>query len=224
VEHASGLVLMVPGLYRARGARRDTLGVPVKDPEGRDEGEASSDLEQLGDAALVEAARAGRREAFDQLVVRHRRAVYQVCYRFTGNHEDASDLSQEAFLRAYRGLASFRGSAAFSTWLYRIAVNACLSRSTVRRPQPEEVDPERHVDATQMAADVALARTRNAARVRAAVAQLPDRQRATVILRVYHDLPHDQIAKILGSSVGAVKANLFHALRNLRRLLGEAET
>ena len=66
--------------------------------------------------------------AFDVIVERHRRSVYQLCYRFVGNHEDASDLSQDVFLRAYRGLGKFRGGSSLSTWLYRIGVNLCLNR------------------------------------------------------------------------------------------------
>ncbi len=80
------------------------------------------------DRALVEMCLGGRREAFDVIVERHQRQVYQLCYRFAGNHEDASDLAQDVFIRAYRGLHSFKGQAAFSTWLYRIGVNVCLNR------------------------------------------------------------------------------------------------
>src|ERR1043166_4614757 len=71
------------------------------------------------DAELVEACLAGRREAFDVLVERHRRHVYQLCYRFVGNHEDASDLAQDVFIRAYRGLKTFKSRSSLGTWLYR---------------------------------------------------------------------------------------------------------
>ena len=77
---------------------------------------------------------AGDRSAFDVLVRRHQRAIYAVCYRFAGNHADASDLAQDAFVRAYRGLARFKGDAAFGTWLYRIAVNVCLTRAAAKTP------------------------------------------------------------------------------------------
>ena len=80
------------------------------------------------DAALVRQCLAGDTDAFDVLVERHRRQVYQVCYRFVNNHEDASDLAQDAFLRAYRALHTFKGNSAFSTWLYRVAINVCLNR------------------------------------------------------------------------------------------------
>lgn len=177
-------------------------------------------MEALDDGALVAICLAGRREAFDILVTRHRRAVYQLCYRFTGNHEDASDLSQEVFIRAFRGLRTFGGRASLSTWLYRIGVNVCLNRVGRTTPVVVPLDEQQPADPVETAPDRVL-RHERAARVRKAIAQLPRKQRATVILRLYHELPHQEIARILGSSVGAVKANLFHALGNLRKLLGE---
>lgn len=173
------------------------------------------------DQALVQACLAGRRGAFDILVERHRRHVYQLCYRFAGNHEDASDLAQEVFIRAYRALAGFKGQSSVGTWLYRIAVNLCLNRVSIKAPRLETLENREHLDTANEAADAALVRAERAAEVRAAIARLPRKQRATLVLRVYHELPHDQIAGILGSSVGAVKANFFHAMANLKRLLKE---
>lgn len=175
------------------------------------------------DAELVEACLAGRREAFDVIVERHQRHIYQLCYRFTGNHEDASDLSQDVFVRAYRGLKTFRAQASLGTWLYRIAVNVCLNKVSAK-PRSEPLDPllaanDERVTSMEETAAEALLRGERAALVRAAIARLPKKQRATLVLRVYHDLPHEQIAGILGSSVGAVKANFFHALNNLKKLL-----
>lgn len=161
--------------------------------------------------------------AFDVLVERHRRSVYHLCYRFVGNHEDASDLSQEIFLRAHRGLNTFKGDSSLSTWIYRIGVNVCLSHLGARKPVTEPIEAERHVDRTVEPPEDRLAREEQARRVRAAIARLPEKQRATVILRLYHDLSHQEIANILGNSVGAVKANLFHALANLKKFLAAAE-
>ena len=183
-------------------------------------------LARLDDAALVAECLAGTDGAFDQLVERYRRPVYQVCYRFVGNHEDASDLSQEVFLRAYRGLKNFRGQAALSTWLYRIGVNVCLNRVGTKKAldsrTDEPIEAEQFVDGRSDSPAERLLREERSARVRAAIAQLPDKQRATLILRTYHELSHQEIAEILGSSVGAVKANFFHALGNLKKILGEA--
>jgi RNA polymerase sigma-70 factor (ECF subfamily) len=175
---------------------------------------------EIGDAELVAACLDGRAGAFDVLVERHQRSVYQLCYRFVGNHEDASDLSQDVFLRAYRGLRNFRGHASLGTWLYRIGVNVCLNRVGVKAPSTEPIDQRQHVDTRSVDASEQMLQAERAARVRAAIAQLPRKQRAALILRMYHDLPHQAIADALGSSVGAVKANVFHALQNLKKILG----
>jgi RNA polymerase sigma-70 factor, ECF subfamily len=175
------------------------------------------------DADLVAACVAGDKAAFDVLVERHRRQVYQVCYRFAGNHEDASDLAQDAFLRAYRALRTFKGNSAFATWLYRVAVNVCLNWKAGRQLPTEPIHDREFTDAAADPADRQAVRNENAAAVRAAIARLPAKQRATMILRAYQELPHEQIAAILGSSVGAVKANFFHALANLKKLLQESE-
>lgn len=176
---------------------------------------------ELDDLELASAAAAGSREAFDVIVERHRRAVYQVCYRFMNNHEDASDLAQDAFVRAWRGLKSFKGQAALSTWLYRIAVNACLNRVSTRTPITEPIDSTSALeDARVEGAQHKMLREERAVAVRKAIANLPEKQRATLILRTYHELSHQQIADTLGSSVGAVKANFFHALNNLKKILG----
>jgi RNA polymerase sigma-70 factor, ECF subfamily len=175
------------------------------------------------DAELVQACLAGRREAFDLIVERHQRHVYQLCYRFAGNHEDANDLAQDVFIRAYRGLKTFKGQASLGTWLYRIGVNVCLTK-VAAKGRSEPLDPllsanDARVVSHEETAAEALLRGERAAQVRAAIARLPKKQRATLVLRIYHDLPHEQIAGILGSSVGAVKANFFHALNNLKKRL-----
>jgi RNA polymerase sigma-70 factor (ECF subfamily) len=172
------------------------------------------------DQALVSASLSGDPSAFDEIVERHRRTVYQVCFRFVNNHEDASDLAQETFVRAWKSLASFKGQAALSTWLYRIAVNACLNRIAAKRPEVAAIDPDRFIDPASEAPGGRLLREERARAVRKAINELPEKQRATLILRAYHELPHQEIAEILGSSVGAVKANFFHALANLKKILG----
>lgn len=178
-------------------------------------------LAGLDEPALVEACLEGRPGAFDLLVERHRRTVYQLCYRFVGNHEDASDLSQDVFLRVFRGLKSFRGQASLSTWLYRIGVNVCLNRVSAKTLPSESIDERQFEDARAQSPDDRLLQEERGARVRAAVARLPPKQRATLILRMYHEMSHQEIADVLGSSVGAVKANFFHAMGNLKKLLGD---
>jgi len=167
--------------------------------------------------ALVEACRRGERDAFDGLVVRYQRDIYRLCYRYVNDHEDANDLAQEVFLKAWRAIGRFRGESRLATWLYRIAVNACLNHRALRRPATEALedtlaDPGRGALSLVESED-------ESRRVREAVARLPEKQRATLILKVYQELSHEEVAAVLGTSVGTVKSNLFHALANLRRLL-----
>jgi RNA polymerase sigma-70 factor (ECF subfamily) len=182
---------------------------------------ADVSVDDLDEHALVDACLAGRTGAFDLIVERHRRAVYQLCYRFVGNHEDACDLSQDVFLRAYRGLRSFRGQSTLKTWLHRISVNVCLNRVSVKALRTEPIEAQQFVDERGESASERMLRDERGVRVREAIAQLPRKQRATLVLRMYHEMSHQEIANVLGSSVGAVKANFFHAMGNLKRILGE---
>jgi RNA polymerase sigma-70 factor (ECF subfamily) len=169
------------------------------------------------DRDAIAACQRGEREAFDRLVQRYQRDVYRLCYRYVNNHPDASDMAQEVFLKAYRAIGSFRGDSSFSTWLYRIAVNTCLNFRAARRPPTAELTdsvPDRAESAAER-----LEHEEQARRVREAVSSLPEKQRATVILKIYHDLTHEEVAEIVGATVGTVKANLFHALGNLRKRL-----
>lgn len=182
---------------------------------------AVKSLAELDDAGLVAEAATGNREAFDIIVERHRRAVYQVCYRFMNNHEDANDLAQDAFVRAWKGLKNFKGQAALSTWLYRIAVNVCLNRVSMKTAVTEPIESTEHMaDARIEGAQHKMLREERAVAVRNAIASLPEKQRAALVLRTYHELSHQEIADMLGSSAGAVKANFFHALNNLKKILG----
>jgi RNA polymerase sigma-70 factor (ECF subfamily) len=189
-----------------------------------DRPDRQASLAGLDDRGLVAACRAGHHEAFDVIVERHRRAVYRLCYRFVGNHEDASDLTQEVFLRAYRALRSFKGDSSLGTWLYRIGVNVSLNRVSARTLPGEPIEVRDQVPDGGDDPATALLRSERSARVRAAITRLPRKQRVTLILRVYHELPHQEIAEIVGGSVGAVKANFFHALKNLRKLLADEPT
>jgi RNA polymerase sigma-70 factor (ECF subfamily) len=189
-------------------------------PEARAAGAADEiPLDAADDRALVDAFVRGHREAFDEIVRRHRRHVYLLCFRFVSNHEDAADLSQDVFVRAFKGLGRFKHESSLATWLYRITVNTCLNRTALKRPDTEPVDMADRVDARAVSPADAVVRQENAEAVRRAIRQLPPRQRATLILRVYRELSHEEVARVLGGTVGAAKTNFFHALQNLRRVL-----
>ena len=190
----------------------------------RDAGDAGGRaLADLDEAGLIAACVSGWPGAFDLIVERHRRPVYQLCYRFVGNHEDASDLTQDVFLRAYRGLGAFRGGSSLATWLYRIGVNLCLNRVGRKTSPTESLDARQHIDSRTESASDRVLREERSIQVRKAIAALPPKQRATLVLRMYHELSHEEIAGVLGSSVGAVKANFFHALGNLKKRLRQEE-
>jgi len=168
-----------------------------------------------GDEELVRAFRAGDDGAFDQLVERHMKPTYALAYRLTGNHDDADDLAQEAFIRAHRGLARFRGEARFSTWLTRIVIN--LSRNPRRRHLSLAAVPEQA--GREGDAESKLATSRRRQDVRRAVAGLPEKQRRSLLLKVFADLRYREVAELMGTTTGTAKANVFHALRNLARRL-----
>jgi RNA polymerase sigma-70 factor (ECF subfamily) len=194
------------------------LALPFPLLTTQDAARATAAAAREGERAEIAAARAGDREAFGRLAERYQRDVYRLCFRYVNDHHDASDLAQEALLKAYRALDRFRGDSAFSTWLYRIAVNTCLNFRAAKKPPAEEL-PET-LPAKEAGALDLMEQDEQAARVREAVSRLPEKQRATLILKVYQELSHEEVASILGSSVGTVKANLFHALGNLRKALG----
>jgi RNA polymerase sigma-70 factor, ECF subfamily len=174
----------------------------------------------LADADLVTAAKRGDRQAFDELVRRTYVDTYTLAYRLTGNEEDARDVAQEAYLRAYRGLARFRGEAQFSTWLYRITANCAatyLGRRSRHRHDPlddslpvadprADYDPQLRVDADDLQR-----------RLGSALEELPPRLRAVVVLRDVYDLSHDAIATELGISESAAKVRLHRARNKLRQ-------
>jgi RNA polymerase sigma-70 factor (ECF subfamily) len=174
----------------------------------------------LGD--LVEAAKAGDREAFDELVRATYADTYTLAYRLTGDEEDARDVTQDAYLRAYRALKRFRGDAQFSTWLYRITANcaATLIGKRAKARHDELADdallPDLRPEADPEAmADAELLRDR----VNDALADLPPRLRAVVVLRDVYDLPHEAIASELGITESAAKVRLHRARRKLRERL-----
>lgn len=169
--------------------------------------------------ALVDRARSGDRAAFEELVRATYADTYTLAYRLTGDEEDARDVVQETYLRAFRGLKRFRGDAQFTTWLYRITANCANTHLGRRvRHRHEELEDDDAVVDERPEADP-QARAENEAlrgRLRGAIEALPPRLRAVVVLRDVYDLPHEAIAEELGISESAAKVRLHRARRRLR--------
>ena len=169
--------------------------------------------------ALVERAKSGDREAFDRLVRVTHGDAYALALRLMGSTEDARDVVQEAYLRAYKGIGRFRGDAQFSTWLYRIVAN-CATTHLGRRQRHRHDHLGLHHDVidTRPDHDPALQGDRAELRKRLddAIGDLPVRLRSVVVLRDMYDLPHEAIAAELGISVTAAKVRLHRARRRLR--------
>jgi RNA polymerase sigma-70 factor (ECF subfamily) len=178
-------------------------------------------------AALVAAAKAGDRNAFDEVVRATYSDTYALALRLTANEEDAKDVVQEAYLRAYRGLKRFRGDSSFTTWLYRITANCASTQLGKRsRHRHEPLDPEladvrdtRPDGDPEARAEAAVLRQR----LSAALQELPPRLRAVVVLRDVYDLPHEAIATELGITEAAAKVRLHRARMRLRAQLFPAK-
>jgi len=168
---------------------------------------------------LVSAAREGDRAAFDELVKATYAESYTLAFRLTGNDDDARDVVQEAYLRAYRGLRRFRGDAQFSTWMYRITANCAatyLGRRSRHRHEPladdaPVADDRLASDPDRYSQNVALR-----GQLQRSLLALPPKLRTVVVLRDVYDLPHEAIAAELGISVSAAKVRLHRARRKLR--------
>lgn len=174
-----------------------------------------------GDEGLLRALRAGSEGAFAALVARYREPVYRYLRRMAGNPEDAADLTQEVFLRAYRALPRFEGRCALKTWLLRIATNAYLDqRARLRREALPLEAVAAWPDGPERGPESAAERAEWRAVVEAAVRALPPRQRAALVLRVYGGHTYAEVAQILGCAEGTVKAAVFAALARLRARLG----
>ncbi|HKY15008.1 MAG TPA: sigma-70 family RNA polymerase sigma factor [Microthrixaceae bacterium] len=198
-----------------------TRATPELSPD-HDERDDDADDERAELAALAAAARDGDRDAFEELVKRTHAATYTLAMRLTMNEEDARDVTQEAYLRAFRGLKNYRGDAQFTTWLYRITANCASTFLTTRSRHRhddlgdgvEPIDPRHESDVELMATTTELRD-----RVDEALADLPPRLRAVVVLRDVYDLPHEAIAAELGISVSAAKVRLHRARHKMRTQL-----
>jgi RNA polymerase sigma-70 factor (ECF subfamily) len=181
------------------------------------------------DEELVARSISGDAESFNELILRWERPIYALAYRTIGREEDARDVCQETFLRAFRALPGFRGQAKFSSWLYRIALNLC--RDWVRRERRTPVvQPPEDVDLMEMAAaaepsesiEDLVARKDQIRAIERAMALLPEEQRTAIVLKEYHGLTFQEIADLVGCPLSTVKTRLYQGLTVLRRELSKS--
>lgn len=184
------------------------------------------------DRPLVLRAKQGDLDAYDELIRRHQQRIYGLCYHLTANHEDANDLAQDAFIKGWKALASFKGDSSFYTWIYRVAYNSCLNHLKTRRNRTPhlslndldfqiEHDPDlvALISSRTPRRDVDLAELQK--KLNESILKLSEEHRTVVILHDVQGLPHDEIAKIVGCNPGTVRSRLFYARQQLQAWLSE---
>jgi len=180
------------------------------------------------EAEILERAQKGEIAAFQEIVERYKKNVYYLALDLTGNHEDAEDLSQDVFIRAYQSIARFRGEAKLSSWLYRITVNTHINSKRKKSLRLISIYPQKEGEPEIQVADPSPdphteVESRHVQKdIDSALDQLTPRERAVFVLRHYNDLMLEDIAKTLEISEGTVKSLLFRACRRLRKEIGRA--
>lgn len=188
-------------------------------------GPSRVDWVTMDDTVLITHAAGGDRGAFQTLVERHRPMVYRVAYQYAGNHHDADDIAQDVFIKVFQSLARFRQDAQFTSWLYRIAMNACIDhqrRQTPHLARRGTDDPELALEAAtapEPGPEAVTAGIELGAALEAAVGALPPRQRVIFVMRHYEGLKLHEIAASLGLQDGTVKRQLHSAVHRLRKVL-----
>jgi RNA polymerase sigma-70 factor (ECF subfamily) len=188
--------------------------------------------EDSGDRQLVRRAQSGDLNAFDDLVGRYQERIYALVYHMTSNHEDATDLAQEAFLKAWKALRNFKGDSTFYTWVYRIAVNHTLNHLKSRRQRSHHLslndldfNAENDPGLVQLISENTPRRDINlrelGQRLNDAMMKLSEEHRTVVTLHDIQGLPHDEIAQILDCNPGTVRSRLFYARQQLQALLSD---
>ena len=188
-------------------------------------------LASLDDRALVRRARSGDLAAYDELVHRYQERIYATLYHMTANHEDANDLVQEAFIKAYHSLRSFKGDSTFFTWLYRIAVNRTINFLKQRKHRNHlslndlDFNAEHDPDLVALISDKTPRREAGLIelqeKLNAAMLQLSETHRLVVALHDVQGLSHEEISRIMDCNVGTVRSRLFYARQQLQALLSD---
>lgn len=207
-----------------------TLMEPTAEPTPT--GRAVPAAEDSGERTLVEAARTGDLGAFDELVRRYQERIYGLVYHMTSNHEDANDLAQEAFVKAWKALKNFKGDSSFYTWIYRIAVNHTLNHLKQRRNRALHVslndldfNAEHDPEMVQLVSHKNPRRDANlrelGEKLNAAMLSLSEEHRAVVAMHDIQGMPHEEIARVLNCNPGTVRSRLYYARQQLQALLSD---
>lgn len=188
-----------------------------------------SQINREEERRLISRAQAGDEAAFDALVRRYERQVYNLAYRMTGNYDDANDVAAEAFVRVFNAISRFRGDSAFSTWLYRIATNVFLDERKRRLARPQvSLDEDLNTEGSPLHRQVEdpspgpldLAEENDTRRIlNHAIAQLPEFQREIVTMYHVMNMSYDEIGQVTGAPIGTVKSRLNRARLALRDIL-----
>lgn len=203
---------------------------PTADTANKNVG--TPDAESAADEpALVRRAQAGELDAFEELVRRHQERIYATIYHMTANHEDAADLAQETFIKAFEALKTFKGQSSFFTWLYRIAINKTINFLKQHRHRIQmslndlDLNAEHDPDIVALISEKTPRREVNLVelqqRLNEALQKLSEAHRLVVILHDVQGLPHEEIARIMDCSVGTVRSRLFYARQQLQALLSD---
>lgn len=175
--------------------------------------------ESTSDAACVRRLQRGDTDAFEILVRRHEKAIFNLVYRMLGNYDDAAETAQEVFLSAYRAIGQFRGESNFSTWLYRIALNHATTRrksTNLRQKRLVPIDGSDMVDDTQLGPAETLEKKELRERVQRALNELEPEDATVILLRDLQDIPYEDVARVLKIPVGTVKSRLHRARQALK--------
>jgi RNA polymerase sigma-70 factor, ECF subfamily len=171
------------------------------------------------DGVLVDRYLSGDVSAFNELMIRYERQIYRVCYRFVDNREDAMDLAQEVFIKAFEHLSTFRRESSIKTWLYRIAMNHCINH--VKKNVRDFVEVTDDIGMVRPSVHKDMEDVEERERFRNLVKKLPPKQKAILELRIHEQLSYEEIARMSGRSTSTIKASVFFALAKLRKFVEE---
>src|ERR1044071_7814885 len=211
------MIMTEPARRKAREEEKPSQALAPADP--------------IDEAVLVERARTGDLRAYDDLVQRYQQRIYATIYHMTSNHEDANDLAQEAFIKAYQALKSFKGGSSFYTWVYRIAVNKTINFLKQRKNKAQmslddiDFNAEHDPDLVALISDKTPRREANLSelqeKLNEGMQKLSEPHRLVVTLHDVQGMSHEEIAKIMDCNIGTVRSRLFYARQQLQGFLSD---